>query len=108
MPARPRKNPISANPFYLILLVASTLFVVTCLAYFIVPTVLSEAPAPERAPSLALAEWLDHRAPLLLGIEFAVMLVFGVLAMLTDDWFARRSAAGSTGNDTTAGPGASE
>jgi hypothetical protein len=104
MAGRSRKNPIFTNPFYVGLLVVSTLFVVTALAYLVAPGVLEEAPAPEGARSRALAEWLDHRAPLLLGIEFVVMLAVGVLAMLTDDWFAARSEARPSGSEDAAGP----
>ena len=44
------------------------------------------------APSHDLALWLDRQGPFVLGVEFVVMMVTGVLAMLTDDWFS-----GSTG-----------
>jgi hypothetical protein len=84
-----RKNPVFANPFYLGLLVASTLFVVTVLGYLVAPSVLnSEGPAPRGETSRAFATWLDRHGPLILGIEFVVMLVTGVLAMVTDDWFS--------------------
>jgi hypothetical protein len=91
MPGRPRKNPILANPFYAALLLASTLFVVTALAYLVVPYVLAPGKAAAGSSSRALAEWLDHRAPLLLAIEFVIMLLAGIVAMLTDDWFAQKS-----------------
>ena len=70
------------------MLIASTAFVVTALAYLVSPYVAQRA--ADRAAdgpgqgSLALAEWLDRRSPTALAVEFAVMLVSGLLAMLTD------------------------
>jgi hypothetical protein len=92
MPARRRSA--FPNPFYVALLVASTLFVMTALAYWVGPMVVQQA---ERDPALAtenpatpgLIGWLDTHAPLWLGVEFAAMLVLGVLAMATDHWFER-------------------
>ena len=76
------------NAFYVVLLVASTAFVVTAMAYLVSPYVARRAAdRPAGGPgqgSLALAEWLDRRSPTALAIEFAVMLVSGLLAMVTD------------------------
>jgi hypothetical protein len=79
-----RKKGVFANPFFVGLMIVSTLFVVTALAYLVSPYVLEPGRRP-RGHELAL--WLDRQGPLVLGIEFAVMMVAGVLAMLTDDWF---------------------
>jgi hypothetical protein len=88
-----RKREILANPFFVILLATSTLFVVTVLGYLVSPYVL--APAPARGQpgtmSAALAVWLDGHGPRVLGIEFLIMLLSGVLAMATDPWFSPRS-----------------
>ncbi len=92
-----RKNPVFANPFYVGLMVVSTLFVVTILGYLVSayeldPERLAERALPPRGEGPpAFASWLDRRGPLILGIEFLVMLVTGVLAMATDDWFAGRT-----------------
>ena len=87
MQARPVK-PLFPNPFYVLVLVASTLFVVTALAYLISPLVQGSGPAGRET----IAGWFDRHAPLALGVEFAVMLISGALAMATDHWFpARRS-----------------
>ena len=83
-----RKNPVFANPFFLALLVVSTLFVVTALGYLVAPYALGAGQAPRGETSRAFAVWLDRRGPVILGIEFLVMLVTGVLAMVTDDWFS--------------------
>jgi len=90
MTDRPRK-PLFPNPFYLLLLVSSTCFVVTALAYVVSPLVISgeqQAMAKPGKLSLALVGWLDRNGPLTLGIEFCGMLITGVLAMLTDQWFS--------------------
>jgi hypothetical protein len=82
-----RKKGVFANPFYVGLMIVSTLFVLTALAYLVSPYVLQPGRRPRGTPSHELALWLDRQGPLVLGIEFAVMMVAGVLAMLTDDWF---------------------
>jgi hypothetical protein len=91
MADRPRKA-LFPNPFYVILLVSSTVFTVTVLAYLIGPSIEQRALDPSAAGrpgsgSLALAAWLDRKGPLILAFEFAVMLVSGLLAMATDRWF---------------------
>ena len=88
-----RKREIFANPFFAILLVASVVFVLTVLAYLSSAWVLEPGPGgPPRNPrSIALAEWLDRNAPLVLGGEIIVMLGTGVLAMVLDPWFSARS-----------------
>jgi hypothetical protein len=91
MSERPTKK-LFPNPFYVLLLLASTAFVVTALGYLISPTVLQQA-ANRRAAdapkpgSDALAAWFDRRGPVALGVEFGLMLVFALLAMATDRWF---------------------
>jgi len=83
-----RKNPVFANPFYVALMVVSTLFVMTALGYLVAPYAMGGGRAPQGDTSRAFAVWLDRRGPVILGIEFLVMLVTGVLAMATDDWFS--------------------
>ena len=83
-----RKNPVFANPFYLGLMVVSTLFVVTVLGYLVAPNVSSQGPVQRGDASRAFAIWLDRNGPMVLGIEFVLMLVTGELAMVTDDWFS--------------------
>lgn len=80
------------NPFFVVLLAASTLFVVTCFAYLIAPTVLDQAkgrPGPP-APSARFATWIDRNGPVVLGVEFLVMLAAGALAMGTDRFFPEK------------------
>jgi hypothetical protein len=73
------------NPFYLLLLFASLLFVITALAYAVVPTLEDKAaglgePAPPSAARAALREdgwlWLLY--------ELTAMIVFGLLSMGLD------------------------
>lgn len=87
------RRPLFPNPFYVLLLVASTLFVVTILGYLVMPAVLAQANDPKRemdgpAGVVRLLAAFDRRAPLILAVECGVMIVAGVLAMATDRWFA--------------------
>jgi hypothetical protein len=92
MTTSPRKREVFANPFFVVLMAASVAFAVTALAYYVSAFV---EPGPGRpqpsARSLAVAAWLDRNAPLVLAIEFGVMLVTGVTAMATDRWFSPQS-----------------
>ena len=90
-----RKKPVFANPFYVGLMVASTLFVLTALGYLVAPNVIAPGPVQRGETSRAFAIWLDRHGPVILGIEFLVMLVTGVLAMVTDDWFSGVAKPGS-------------
>ena len=94
MPKRPNK-PLFPNPFYVLLLVSSAVFLVTVLAYLIGPFVHQQhiekravGPGPG---SVALADWLDRNGPWALGLEFVVMLVSGLLAMVSDRFFSSRT-----------------
>lgn len=95
MADRPQK-PLFPNPFYVVLMLTSTLFVVTALAYVVSPYIGVDANGVRQAArpgvsSLALAAWLDRNGPMALGVEFALMLVFGLLAMATDQWFPSKA-----------------
>ena len=86
-PKRPGKR-LFPNPFYLLVIVVSTLFVITALGYLVAPTVIEQA-AKEARPA-GFAGWLDRHGPTALGGEFAVMLAAALLAMATDRWFPER------------------
>jgi hypothetical protein len=88
-----QRREVFANPFFVVLMGASVLFVLTVLAYLVSPYVLEpKVDRPARgAGSLAMAAWLDRNAPMILAIEFVVMLAAGILAMATDAWFSPRS-----------------
>jgi hypothetical protein len=80
------------NPFYAVLVLASTLFVITALAYVVSPyTVARDESGPGRDGGASASRLIDEYGPTALGIEICVMLSSGVLAMVTD----RRFSGGS-------------
>jgi hypothetical protein len=92
MTTRPRRD-VFANPFFTVMLGTSVVFVLTVLAYLVSPSVLEPA-ADNAAPgqgSVALARWIDRNAPMTLAVEFVIMLVTGLVAMVTDPFFTARS-----------------
>ena len=93
MPDPARRREVFSNPFFVVLLGTSVLFVLTVLGYWVSPKILVPDPArPRPGPnSVALADWLDRHGPFALGVEFVVMLLAGILAMLTDPWFSPKS-----------------
>ena len=100
MTASPGKREVFANPFFVVMMVASVAFVLTVLAYLISPAVLEPGPGKPQpsAGSLAMAAWVDRNAPWALTVEFAIMLVTGVLAMVTDPWFQVKNGRRRTGD----------
>ncbi len=95
------QKPLFPNPFYVILLLASTAFVVTAMGYFVSPLVAQKAAHQAGAAtprSLALAEWFDRNGPLALGIEVVLMFIFAVMAMVTDHWFSPKPSRRSSGS----------
>lgn len=91
MTDRPGKR-LFPNPFYVLLLMASVLFVVTTFAYLVGPAVRQHAAADKAHAGgpTPFADWLDRRGPLALGVEVGLMMVSGFLAMATDRWFPSR------------------
>ncbi|CAN5832387.1 hypothetical protein BH23PLA1_BH23PLA1_26870 [soil metagenome] len=89
------------NPFYVLLVLVSTGFVVTCLGYLISAMILQQAPAGQETArgTMVLADWLDRHGPTVLGVEFIMMSLLGVVAMVADPLF--RPAPGRSGS----GPG---
>jgi hypothetical protein len=75
------------NPFYLLLLVASLLFVFTCLAYGVVPILEQKAAeAGQLPPPSPFREALNTDGWRWLLNELAAMAVFAVLSMGLDRW----------------------
>src|SRR5205807_4162952 len=73
------------NPFYLLLLVASFLFVLTALAYAVVPTLEEKAKeAGEVPPPSEIRDALRNDGWKWLLVEVAAMLVFGLASMGLD------------------------
>jgi hypothetical protein len=73
------------NPFYLLLLLASLLFVTTALAYGVVPVLEEKAArAGEPVPPSLLRDALRARGPWWLFGELGAMVLFGALSMGLD------------------------
>lgn len=73
------------NPFYLLLLLASLAFVLTALAYAVVPVLEQKATlAGHPPPPSAWRETLRAEGWKWLLLELAAMMVFGVLSMVLD------------------------
>jgi hypothetical protein len=94
------RKPTMANPFYVVLLVVSTSFVVTALAYLVGPYTQQAANGHSQpgSDSRLLADWLDRHGPMALGVEFALMFVSGLLAMATEQRFSPRRSSRSSGS----------
>jgi hypothetical protein len=100
MTQRPEKK-LFPNPFYVLLLLASTLFVLTVMGYLVSPIFRDQAVVgrPNAGPgSMSPAEWFDRHGPTALGAEIAVMIVSGLLAVVSDRWFPSRPARERTPN----------
>ncbi len=93
MSGQTRGREILSNPFFVVLLATSLLFVLTVLGYLMSPFVLEPGPAAQKPGpgSIKMAEWFDRNGPLTLGAEFIVMLLAGILGMATDSWFSSRA-----------------
>jgi len=91
---RPGKNPFFTNPFFMVFLGASVAFVVSALAYLVSSYAIQKG-APGSASRL-LGEWLDAWGPVLLSVEFALMVVAAITAMVTDDLFSASTGSGES------------
>jgi hypothetical protein len=76
-------KPEPFNPFYLLLLAVSVVFVMTCLAYALLPW--NEQP-----------DWLRRYGWQVLLVEVAGVVLFGLLSMALDRIRALRKSAPST------------
>jgi hypothetical protein len=75
------------NPFYLLLLLASLLFVLTCLAYGVVPILEQKAAeAGQPPPPSPFREALNVDGWKWILAELGAMMVFAVLSMGLDRW----------------------
>jgi hypothetical protein len=78
-------QPEPRNPFYVLLLAASVLFVVTALAWAIIPTLEEKARADgEPLPASAARDVLRENGGTWLLALVAAMVVFGLLSMGLD------------------------
>jgi hypothetical protein len=73
------------NPLYLLLLIASLLFVLTALAYGVIPVLEQKAvDAGQSPPASAFRDALRRDGPIWLLCEVAAMIVFGFASMGLD------------------------
>ena len=74
------------NPFYFLLLLASLAFVVTALAYAVVPILEEKALQKGQETPFPYPASLKSHGWLWLLIQVGAMVVFGVLSMGLDRW----------------------
>lgn len=100
MPPSPR-NVKFPNGFYVILLLTSTLFVMTILAWLVSPALKqisnedkAKGTKAERVDdrSLAMAAWIDKNAVKILTYELGVILATGFLAIGYDSVMEKRGS----------------
>jgi hypothetical protein len=78
-------KPEPRNPFYLLLLIASLLFVATALGYALIPTLEQRAAdAGQRPPPSPFRDALREDGWQWLLYELAAMVMFGLLSMGLD------------------------
>ncbi len=79
------------NPFYTLLMIVSTLFVITTLGYLVGPFVARRAIDRQDVGvsplSALLAGWFERKGVIALAIEFAAMAFLAIAAMATDRYF---------------------
>ncbi len=85
-----RRNEVLSNPFYLTLVAVSTIFVVTILAYLVSGFAMEPGRDPADERSIRIALWFDRNGPLVLAVEFLVMLATGVVMIAADRWSTGR------------------
>ncbi len=105
--SRPSMHKEPHNPFYLLLLLASLLFVITALAYALVPFLEDKAlQAGQTPPPSPFRESLRHDGWLWLLAEVAAMTVFGVLSMGLDRLRSLQKERGAGTIPPSSGPSA--
>jgi hypothetical protein len=78
-------SPEPRNPFYFLLLLAGLLFVITALAYAVIPVLEQKATdAGEPPPPSAFRDALRAEGGRWLLAELGVLLVFGIASMALD------------------------
>ena len=81
----------STNPFYVLLVFAGTLFLVTALAYGVMTVRLSKPGGGSADSNPALMQLMREHGGKILLIEIAALGVLTVAAIGTDDFWERRA-----------------
>ncbi len=90
------RKPLYPNPFYVVLVFSSTALAITMFAWLVVPYIQERAAQGKGgAGSLALANWIDRNSVWLLTIELALIVISGIMAMVSDQWFRSKKGEGS-------------
>jgi hypothetical protein len=88
------------NPLYLLLLLASLAFVVTALAYALIPTLEQKAAeAGSPPPPSPFRDGLRQHGGTWLLVEVAVMIVLGLLSMAADRLRALKKERAASADD---------
>lgn len=99
---QPRKKAAISNPFYAVLVIVGTVFVITACAYGMMAfrAVAPQMPGdnPQQHP---LLHFMDVYGSRLLMIEIAVLALATFAAIGTDDYWARRGTAHSARDSHT-------
>lgn len=89
---------VLANPFFVVLMIVSTAFMVTVMLLFV--DTLRQQPdvsAARAAVASPLSTWLESHGMTALLVQFGLMFVSGVLAMALDHKFSPASARKDSG-----------
>jgi len=85
----------SANPFYALLVVCGTAFVVTAAAYGVMTVREAQLPTAASAESAEhpLIAWMDRYGNAAILVELALLGVSTVAAIATDEFWQRRATS---------------
>jgi putative effector of murein hydrolase LrgA (UPF0299 family) len=87
------RKPIYPNPFYVLLVIASTALLITVLGWLIAPMIQQKAlntppgSTPPGPASIAMAAWFDRWSVTALTVELVIIFAASFLAMASDRWF---------------------
>lgn len=97
---RMSKEPKVTNPFYILLMIAGTIFGLTACAYFVMALRMKtpELADLDAAAPLTLVTFLDRHGVTVLMVELAVLAVTTFAAIGTDDFWTRRAKAKAGAN----------
>jgi hypothetical protein len=87
------KEPRVTNPFYVLLMIAGTLFGLTACAYFVMALRMKSPETADLDPSapLTLVTFLDRHGVALMLVEVGALAVLTIGAIATDGYWTRRA-----------------